>query len=468
MTRYLSYSTAVALVIGTMVSSCKKNFLNLTPRSTTTVATFYRTTEDLTNAVNAAYGALQSPSQYSAVFVTLMEVRGDNLEDNNPGGNAGRDYTIDRFSAGAENANLQSAWSALYNSIYSCNVALANLQVVSDPALRNQYEGELRFLRALHYFNIVRLWGPAPLVLQPITTAQAYAYKRSSVKALYDAIAADLTNAAKLLPASYTNSNDLGRATAGAANGLLGKVYLTAQQYAPAATVLKTVIQSNAYSLLNDVALVFDVNNKMNAEIIFAVRYNKTIPGQGYIYNQYYNRPVLDPNLLNAYQAGDARRDLLNLQVVNNNTSTVKKFYDTFDPTTLKVGNDFPVLRFADVLLMYAEALNEQAYDGNATRDAFTFLNKVRARAGAGTYTPANLPNQAAFRSAIYRERRLEFPLENQRWFDLVRTKMAIAAFQNTGLTKINIQEWQYLYPVPLSEIQIVNDPVGFGQNQGY
>ncbi|WP_304065303.1 RagB/SusD family nutrient uptake outer membrane protein [Pedobacter glucosidilyticus] len=454
-----------------LLSSCKEDFLTLTPPSALTEADFYKNTADISAAVSASYAALQSSNMYQDRFITLMETRGDNIEDQNPGGNAGRDYNIDRFLAQSDNIAISDAWRAIYAAIARCNNALANINVVTNPSLKAQHEGELRFLRALHYFNIVRLWGAAPLVLKPITAAEAKVLPRSPINDVYAAIEDDLTAAINLLPPSYTGVN-VGRASAGAAKALLGKVYLTEKKYPQAVAILDDLVPPSTnphqYRLLPNVADVFSVNNKMNAEIIFAVRYAKNIQGQGHGLAVYFNQPVLDPKLLAAYESTDTRRDLLNFQTINGNNRPVKKYFDTFDPTNSTLGNDYIILRYADVLLMYAEALNEVAYNPLITSDAFVYLNAVRSRASATTYTPVSLPNQAAFRDAVLKERRLELPLELHRWFDLVRTNTAINALQTSGLTPVTIQPFQFLYPVPQTEVNIINNPSIFPQNTGY
>ena len=458
----------IILIIGicsTTLFSCKKSFLTLVPQSEATDVAFYKTTADITNAVNAAYAPLQG--MYYGTFVTMMEARGDNVQDLNPGANAGTEYDIDQFIAKSDNTDIQGTWGSIYNGISRCNNTLSHIDVVTAPALKTQYTGELKFLRALHYFNIVRMWGAAPLVLSPISASDAAALSRSSVPAVYAVIESDLTAAIALLPVTYTNAADLGRATQGAAKALLGKVYLTEGKYVQAVSTLKDLIATGnayGYTLLPNVASVFDVNNKMNAEIIFAVRYNKTIANQGHGLNSYFNQPGLDPKLLNAYEASDARRDLLNTVTLDANDKPVKKYYDTFDPNNKTLGNDFIVLRYADVLLMYAEAENEVGYSS----DAFTYLNAVRTRAGATPFSASILPDQATFRTAVLQERRLELPLELHRWFDLIRTNTAIAALQNSGLTPITIQAYQYLYPIPQTELNISTNKTGFTQNPGY
>ncbi|MFT3826596.1 MAG: RagB/SusD family nutrient uptake outer membrane protein [Chitinophagaceae bacterium] len=464
--------TVIILLLSSALISCKKDFLTIAPQSQSTEANFYKTTADITNAVTAAYAPLQGSSQYNGHFVTMMEARADNVEDQNPGGNAGRDYNIDRFIAKSDNVAVSGAWGSIYNAIARCNTTLSHLDVVTNASLKSQYEGELRFLRALNYFNIVRLWGAAPLVLKPTSSEESKSLTRNAVSEIYAAIEEDLTKAATLLPAVYTNSTDIGRATAGSAKALLGKAYLTEKKYAQAAAVLKELLPVNTnaykYNLLSTVADVFNVNNKMNAEIIFAVRYDKTISGQGHGLNAYFNQPVLDPKLLSAYGSTDTRRAMLNTTTVDANNKPVNKYYETFDATTKTLGRDYVVLRYADVLLMYAEALNEVAYSNDEAGDAFLYLNKIRTRAGATTFTAAMLPDQASFRAAVLQERRLEFPLELQRWFDLVRTNTAIEALKNSGLTVLNIQATQFLYPIPQSEIDIMNNAVTFPQNLGY
>jgi starch-binding outer membrane protein, SusD/RagB family len=466
------HKVILLILFGSLFVACKKDFLTIAPQSQVTEANFYKTTADITIALTAAYASLQSSSQYNGHFVTMMETRGDNVEDQNPGGNAGRDYNIDRFTAKSDNVAISGAWSSLYNAIARCNTTLAHLDVVTNTTLQSQYEGELRFLRALHYFNIVRLWGAAPLVLKPATTEESKMLTRNSVAEIYTAIEEDLTKATSLLPAVFTEKTDIGRATAGAAKALLGKVFLTENKYAQAIAVLKELLPVNTnpykYNLLPNVADVFTVTNKMNAEIIFAVRYDKTVAGQGHGLNTYFNQPPLDPKLLSAYSTGDTRRALLNTTTVDANNKPVNKYYDTFDPTTKNMGRDYIILRYADVLLMYTEALNEISYSNDEAGDAFVYLNKIRTRAGVPAYTATMLPDQASFRNAVLQERRLELPLELQRWFDLVRTNTAIEALKNSGLTTITIQPYQFLYPVPQSEIDIMNNPTKFPQNNNY
>jgi hypothetical protein len=440
--------------------------LELTPVSEASAPNFYRNAKDMKVALNGAYASLQSNSMYRSDYTTLMEVRSDNIADNNPGGAAGIYYNIDKFTAKGDNTVIRDVWKTTYKQIYRLNEILDKTDVVVEPGLRTQYEGEARFLRALAYFNIVRLWGNAPLILSPITTQEAYSQTRKSVNDIYVAIEADL-DFAKQLPENYTADADLGRATSVAAKTLLAKVYLTQKKYREAASLLEDLVinYSDTYSLQDTPADVFDVTKKMNKEILFAVRFSKTIPGESSsTHDAYTNKFGMDAALLSSYKGSDKRKALLSYTRVNS-TFIVRKYADTPDLSTNGVGVDFPVLRWADVLLMYAEALNEVAYSGDETAAAFSALNAVRRRASASLYTAAILPDQNSFREAVWLERRLELPLENHRWFDLLRTGKAIEAMK---AVKLDITGNDLLYPIPESEVLIMNNPAGFPQNPGY
>lgn len=451
------------------LTSCE-NFLNLEPISQASAVKSYKTAEDIDNAVMACYAKLQVSDLYGGDLITMLETRSDNIEDQNPGGNAGRDYNIDKFTAGADNAVFRDVWKASYNAILRCNTVLQHIDVVKDQTLKEQYEGEARFIRALMYFNIVRLWGDAPLILKTITTEESYKCIRNKTEDIYGAIETDLKTAAGYLPKLY-DEKDKGRVTSGAAYALLGKVYLTQKKYKETKELLDWFINveyKNTYSLVNPVSKVFSVDNKLNQEMIFVVRYSKSIVGEGRSFPTYYkSAQLLDDNLRKLYATApvaDERRALLESAKVDQDNAPFVKFYDTFDPITEKVGFDQPIIRYADVLLTYVEALNEIEYDPSPRGDAFYYLNLVRTRSKATGYTPAQLPDQDSFRKAVWQERRLEFPLELHRWFDLIRTETAEDALQKVGIT---ITRDDYLYPIPKSEIEIINSP-GFQQNPGY
>lgn len=263
----------VACLIG--LSACQKDFLDLKPQSQPNVDNFYKTANDFGNAVNGAYDALQSANQYGGDYNTLSEARSDNVLDNDPSSGSGLRYNIDRFIEPTTNTVLRDTWGSLYTGINRCNLILDKIDAVSmDATLKARYKGEAQFIRALSYFNLVRLWGRVPLVLTAGTTTEARSYKRNEVTEIYTAIEKDLTDAAAGLPASYTG-NDVGRATSGAAKGLLGKVYVTEKKYDLAVPVLRDLVNGTTYQLLPNIADVFSVTNKNNAELLFAVKFKK-------------------------------------------------------------------------------------------------------------------------------------------------------------------------------------------------
>lgn len=463
LTFIFALSTSVAALF---LTSCQSNFLDLTPQSQPNVDNFYQTANDFGNAVNGAYDALQSTTQYGGDFNTLLEARSDNVLDNDPSSNAGLRYNIDRFIEPTTNTVLRDTWGSLYTGINRTNLILDKIDAVSfDATLKARYKGEAQFIRALSYFNLVRLWGRVPLVLTAGSTADSRAYVRNEVTEIYAAIEKDLTDASAGLPASYTGA-DVGRATSGAAKALLGKVLVTEQKYSQAVPVLREVVNSNAYRLLPNVADVFAVANENNAELVFAVKFRKGVGGVSEGHGLWFGTNIgdnIEKSLRAAYTADDKRLPLITQVAVPSNVNVVpRKYYDEVSATN-DVGNDYPVLRYPDVLLLLTEALNEAGFQADG--EALRLLNQVRSRSGAPVYTPAQLATQAAFRDAVINERRLEFPLEGQRWFDLVRTGRAVDALRATGIT---VPANRLVYPIPQSEIDVYNNPTTFPQNSGY
>ncbi len=460
MKRHLLYLPALLFIF----ASCNKEFLDLTPPSAISPGAFFKTANDAVTAVNGCYKSLALSNQYGATFQVLMEARADNYTDQDPSSGAGQNYQINRYSDNPGNTNFYNSWTGIYNGIFRCNTLLTNIDAIKmDDVLKNRIKGEARFIRALSYFNLVRLWGAVPVLTAVTDPVSAVNLKRDAVPVVYKQIEDDLVFAAANLPAIYS-ANDLGRVTTGAAKGLLGKVYLYQKKYAEAQMILQQVIDSKVFVLLPNVADVFSTTNKYNAEILFAVRFAKGIANQDHGF-WYANSQVVtvDTTLTKAYDPTDLRKTLSDpVKPTGNANIMPRKFLD--QPVNGNAGNDFPVLRFADVLLMQAEILNEQGYlpQGNA----FTFLNNVRTRAGLPALTSAALPNQAAFRAEVYKQRRLELPFECDRWFDLVRTNRAISEI--LANKKVTLPAYRLIYPIPQQEIDIMNNPAAFPQNEGY
>ena len=502
------YKKIIAVgIIFTLISvfnSCSEDFLSLVPNHYETEGSFFKTEDDFQQATFAVYGDLQA---YIKTAHFLEEGRSDNtmydnhLDQSGLGGSSQWGY-MDQFRMDANSTLFSVAWNNLYSGIKNANVTLSYLSEADiDESLANQLEAELRFFRAFFHFVAVRYWGDIPLLLEPVTTAeQAYAITRTPVSEVYSAIIEDIEFAISMLPASYNTVNK-GRVTKWAAKTMLAKVYLTIHDFAKAKVELETIVSSNQFNLLDNYADIFNPAKKNNAESIFEVQFKEGSEGESsnFIYqfspvgsrgivivgpelanSNGQNIPTLD--MIDAYENGDLRKDV-SVGYFNRASDPlfyIKKWDHDKDPNFARTDDNWPIYRYADVLLMLAETLNEQSYQ---TDLPFNLLNQVRNRAGLTSLIPADLPNQGAFRDAIAKERRVELAFENHRWFDLVRTGKAmeiITAFgikekANPTLTPPNfipyvaesfvLDERELLYPLPSNEL-VINP--NLKQNPGY
>jgi hypothetical protein len=399
---------------------------------------------------------------------------------------------VDEFLVPATAECISNFWKNSYIGISRSNDVLDNISNVTGwtDAARDQYKGEAEFLRAFHYFNLVRQFGGVPLRLTSTQSPDAALSKgRATVDEVYTAIIADLKDAADKLPASYAGSN-VGRATKGAASTLLAKVYMTQKNYPDALTELRKV-QGLGYSLLPNYADVFDPNKKNGAESIFEIQYLGSQAGLYstfmYIFAPYtsgsyvtgdiktsirgsgsgWNIPTQD--MIDSYEAGDKRKDIsmgAGYKDADSNFVAipyVKKYNHGFTDVG-RTNDNFPVLRYADVMLMIAECLNEQAFAAGG--EAFTLLNDVRARAGLGPKT--GVGSQDAFRDAIFQERKVELAFEDHRWYDLVRSGKAVEVMNAHGVkqkavsTLIPANGYQLtpnklLLPIPQTDVNLDN-----------
>ncbi|MCZ4243128.1 RagB/SusD family nutrient uptake outer membrane protein [Pedobacter punctiformis] len=439
-------------------SSCKK-FLDLKPLDSYTENTFYVDEKGLQGGLVSCYDALQTDSLYGNNFLTLGEIRGDNVTDNDPGSGAGVRNSIEVFSETSANNILATSWQGHYKAIYRSNIILDRAPGISmNETTKNQIIGQAKFIRALSYFNLTRLWGNVPLVLTVQKTEQARENVRATSEQVYQQIINDLTDAASKLPPTWADAQR-SRATSYAASALLAKVYLYQKKYDLVVSTLQPLVTSiYAGTVLSVVpqTTTFPNGLKTSKDVIFAVLYlnggvkESVNPDNRYRNNNNTNTITISQSL---FEASDNRKALVALTGTGVRPG---KFNSPASPAT-EISGDFPILRCADVLLMYAEALNEVAY-GNT--EAFKALNAVRTNAAASIKTPAMLTSQADFRTAVYLERRLELALEADRWFDIVRTNQMATIFPG-------IPAFRSIYPVPQAEIDNVNNKTGW-QNTGY
>lgn len=449
-----------------LMTSCGDSFFDLEPASSVTIDKVYKTASDYNVAVIGCYAKLQSQVNF---YTECCEYRSDNLSLGAPTAGTQDRYDIDHFTEKPSNGILSSYWANFNNNVYRCNLLLDQIDGANFAEnLKKQYKGEAMFIRALNYFNMYRIWGGVPATKHVVSAAEALKVARYSDEQMFDLIAGNLKEIVdnNYLPETYSSA-DMGRATSGAAKALLGKVYLTFHKWTEAKDILSQLI--GKYQLVSPIAQVFNVDNKNNNEIIFAVHFNKEIEGEGHSYWYNLTNASDDTNqtssLLNTFPTGDARKDLITYVQVEKNVRLMNKFYDTKSPTFKTVGNDQILLRYADVLLMYAEALNEIQYDASEGSLALKYLNAVRQRAGISNLTVKQLPTQEKFRKGILVERQREFPYEGQRWFDLVRMGFAKSVMAENG---VEIKDYQLLFPIPQQEIEKVGDKSILWQNPGY
>lgn len=449
-----------------LMTSCGDSFFDLEPASSVTIDKVYKTASDYNVAVIGCYAKLQSQVNF---YTECCEYRSDNLSLGAPTAGTQDRYDIDHFTEKPSNGILSSYWANFNNNVYRCNLLLDQIDGANFAEnLKKQYKGEAMFIRALNYFNMYRIWGGVPATKHVVSAAEALKVARYSDEQMFDLIAGDLKEIVdnNYLPETYSSA-DMGRATSGAAKALLGKVYLTFHKWTEAKDILSQLI--GKYQLVSPIAQVFDVDNKNNNEIIFAVHFNKEIEGEGHSYWYNLTNASDDTNqtssLLNTFPTGDDRKDLITYVQVEKNVRLMNKFYDTKSSTFKTVGNDQILLRYADVLLMYAEALNEIQYDASEGSLALKYLNAVRQRAGISNLTVKQLPTQEKFRKGILVERQREFPYEGQRWFDLVRMGFAKSVMAENG---VEIKDYQLLFPIPQQEIEKVGDKSILWQNPGY
>lgn len=441
-----------------MLSGCE-NFLDLKPVDFPTEETFYTDVKGLEGAIIGAYDELQSSDQYGSKFLTLMEMRGDNVTNNNSGASGGITYQLEVFTETPANVNLADSWLSLYNSIYRCNLILQNAEHVQmNDVQRANIVGQASFIRGLSYFNIIRLWGKAPLITVVQTVEEARANKRAEVADLYAQVIKDLM-VAKALPNTWSDA-ERGRATTYAASALLAKVYLYQKRYGDVITELKPVvdvIKAGKNLKLVPMMETFPNDLKTSKDIIFAIQYLKGGVGESVPENNRYNNNDSgnDINLPpSEFEDNDNRKIMV---APTGNGKRPGKFNAPAE--NKETSSDFPIVRCAEVMLMYAEALNEAANVYPDT-EAFKALNAVRNNAGLGNKTVADYPMKEDFRKAVWKERRLELALECDRWFDIVRTEQFATVFPG-------VSSFRQIYPVPQTEIENMNDRTDW-QNLGY
>jgi hypothetical protein len=476
-----------------LATSCKKSFLEVPPQGQQPADQFWTSEADATKAVNSIYANLRGWTEVAFAPIALESLGSDDTETGSDPSDGSVPFmnTYNNFTVTSTQGQLSDFWNGRYQSINLCNQVIDNIPAISmDANLKARYIAEAKFVRAYEYFRLVRAFGDVPLRLHLPKDASEYNLPRTPKTQVWSAIEQDLTDAASVLPTNYAGA-DVQKATKGAALALHAKVGMYQAKWTDVKNYTDQVIALGKYALFPNYEQLFRVQNEFSVESIFEIN-AKHVPGNCDASNSQYsqvqgvrgvarggwgfNVPTTD--LANAYEPGDPRKDATIIfrgettpegdvipGSVPNPMYNQKSYMPFTDPSNQDCNEgadqNIRVLRFAEVLLMNAEANNEL---GNSAA-AIDALEKVRARARGGNN--AILPkvtttDKTALRDAIWKERRVELAMEFDRYFDVIRQGRAAAVFGPLGW-KANKNE---VWPIPQSEIDLSAGVLT--QNPGY
>ncbi|MEQ9443200.1 MAG: RagB/SusD family nutrient uptake outer membrane protein [Cyclobacteriaceae bacterium] len=454
-------------------SSCD-DFLESDPKSFIAPENFYQDREQALAAVNAVYDVLASNGLYGSYhnYITFGDIAANGFTEG--------ETSFDQHTVNSSNGIVTSLWNASYDGINRANAVLDRVPASEmQEEVKNRIIGEAYFLRGLFYFNLVRIFGGVPLHTAEVNSLDKVAVARSSEEEVYQIIISDLQKASDALPIM---PEQVGRVTQGAAKTLLAKVHLTLGEFEQARNLSQEVMNLGIYDLWETYEDVFKVANENGKESVFEVQFQGNSGGEGNsktfiipdkLTDLVLNGPVfrnyyLTEDLINLYEPADQRTatnavDSLMVgedTVRFDGTVSIKYLDGSFTTDVQDADNNFILMRYAEVLLMFAEAENEVS---GPTAAALEAINQVRRRAfGLDIMTPSTFDldesiSQAAFREAVWNERFKEFPMEGMQWFDLKRTDRLQSVEE--------IEAYQLVYPIPLREMDI-NQQIE--QNTGY
>lgn len=492
MKKYLLITAITASLLGTITISCSDEFVDRPVQYSIDSENYFNSKSDYDNALIAAYDLLQS----TYVNVLLGEIASDNTL---AGGESQSDVPgfqqIDDMIHTPVNSNLKNLWDWMFAGVQRTNYIL-EFQDKTDFVGKNQVIAEARFLRAYYHFELVKWFGGIPMKGNArFNPGDEKVIPRSSTAEVYASIEADLLFASTNLSATAAQQ---GRATKGAALALLGKAYLYQNKFPQAATALESLINTSSYRLVSDYNTIFEQVGENNAESVFEVQYTD-VEGAGFgclqcsegnvavgfngprnytgtLFTSGFSFNVPTSKVVNAFEAGDRRKAVAILDIDAWAAATGATFGRGFEHTgffnrkyiprtrrtesqgdlNLTNPNNYRAIRYADVLLMAAEAFNRGNIDDAKAR---LYLNQVRRRA-FGDLNHDISASGPALTDFIYQERRLELVGEGHRFFDVVRTGRAV---QEISGFRANKNE---LFPIPIEEIQFANG--NWQQNPGY
>jgi hypothetical protein len=487
---FIKIAGIATVAILVLTQGCKKSFLDVPPQGQAPSAVFWKTPADATAAVNAIYANLREWRQTAFAPIAVESMGSDEAEKGSTPGDSQYMDDFDTFTQNSGEGQVSDFWNGQYASINLCNQAIDSIPPITmDATLKTRYVAEAKFVRAYGYFRLVRAFGGVPLRLHYPKSGADFNVPRSTPAQVYAQIEQDLTDAASILPQTY-GSADIGRATKGAALSLHAKAAMYQKKWSDVFNYT-TQVMGLGYSLFPNFEQSFRIANENNSEEIFEIQC-PSIPNNGAADNSQFSQVqgvrgiasgaggwgFNDPTaeLVAAFEPGDPR---LNATVIFAGTTTAegdaipstvtnpRYSYKPYVPFNVPwysnqgEGQDVRVIRYADVLLMNAEAANEL---GNSTQ-AIASLELVRARARGGNN--AVLPkvtatDQATLRTAIWHERQVELAMEFDRFYDVIRQGRGPAVFGVKGF-KAGKSELQ---PLPQNEIDLSAGVLV--QNPGY
>lgn len=468
-----------------LVSACETNkYLDLYPENSLSEGVFYKNEDQLVMATNDVYRQLSLLYDAQTIVDYYGELQSDNAYIYMSSGSAGAYNFIPNFELRPD----LISWDSYYNGIFICNniiEILENTTVAIEPDLRTRLIAEATLVRSLFYFNMVRVWGGVPLITKKITIEESFTYLREDPDKIYEQIISDLIFAKNNLPETYAG-DDAGRVTRYGAAAILAKIYLTRGDKVAAKNELEFIINSNRFSLdanddgtanMDDFRHLFAAKTKNCKESVLEAQYMSGVNAfnsqHQHAYTPFHTafhlpgytltrrgegRLTPTDDIIAEFENGDQRLGAtIEMGFIMLSTGEFIDYPYTnkfFDPDIEYSGQNFEIIRYADILLMYAEI----------TGDA-TYLNMVRQRAGMPLFGSSEYPLglYPTLELAIEHERRVELAFEFHRFFDLVRTGRAIEIMQAKGYSKINSD--RLLWPIPQDAIDV--NP-GLIQNPGY
>ncbi len=476
----------IIVSLGLAICSCE-DFLNPLPESAVVTNTFFETDADVLAGIIGVYDAIQGVNENSETNETRAN-RGVQFEylltehrtDNTRGATTeGSKADFHRYLLNANNVESEDYYQSMYEIVFRSNNIMSFVPEAANEENQSRYFAELKFLRAYAYFNLVRLYGDVPLVTEVVGPSDNDAlFTRVATEQVYELIVADLEEAIGGLDNTFKS-----RASRAAAQGLLAKVHLTKadRDYATAAQLCEAIINSDDYALEEDFTDIF--YNELNDEIIFAIQYQVANTLESQSFSSEFTSAVrqgredglniLNANLIADFATFGGDRGPKSFITIGTSNEVAKFLPEGTDLTTnppsyginaRNAGNDWIILRYADVLLMYAEAI---IGDNNATSDAAAVDAYVAVRTRAGFDPVADRPATLT-KEALLVERRVELAFENQRFFDLIRFGVAdeVLSAHAADMGYGAYDARKLLLPIPAREINLSDGQLV--QNPGY